>query len=196
MVEESAPSIQEVGQLSSQEVQASSATFRRSTSVSSTASRLRIVHRSLAFAFCGPIGIPPHFNKQTMASSTPNIRSLYRRLLRELPITPSSTPAPRTSTSSAKHRSSSHQKLSSPSTIQRRIRETFAGTATASSDTASSQLQQAEQFIQYVQAQRMYATLIERYNPGMGMSEEERVRLTARKVGMDLPPEFYGKGTK
>ena len=48
----------------------------------------------------------------------------------------------------------------------------------------------AEQAIQYVQAQRMYATLIERYNPGMGMSEEERVRLTARKVGMDLPPEF------
>lgn len=36
----------------------------------------------------------------------------------------------------------------------------------------------------------MYATLIERYNPGMGMSEEERVRLTARKVGMDLPVEF------
>lgn len=44
--------------------------------------------------------------------------------------------------------------------------------------------------MQYVQAQRMYATLIERYNPGMGMSEEERVRLTARRVGMDLPPEF------
>jgi ATP synthase assembly factor FMC1 len=44
--------------------------------------------------------------------------------------------------------------------------------------------------VQYVQAQRMYATLIERYNPGMGMSEEERVRLTARKVGMELPEEF------
>jgi ATP synthase assembly factor FMC1 len=32
--------------------------------------------------------------------------------------------------------------------------------------------------------------LIERYNPGMGMSEEERVRLSARRVGMDLPEEF------
>ena len=41
----------------------------------------------------------------------------------------------------------------------------------------------------YIQAQRMYATLIERYNPGMGMDEEERVRLTARRVGMDLPIE-------
>lgn len=36
----------------------------------------------------------------------------------------------------------------------------------------------------------MYATLLERYNPGMGMDEEERVRLTARRVGMDLPEEF------
>lgn len=39
----------------------------------------------------------------------------------------------------------------------------------------------------------MYATLLERYNPGMNMEDEERVRLTARRVGMDLPEEFsYG----
>ena len=39
----------------------------------------------------------------------------------------------------------------------------------------------------------MYATLLERYNPGVNMEEEERVRLTARRVGMDLPEEFtYG----
>jgi ATP synthase assembly factor FMC1 len=36
----------------------------------------------------------------------------------------------------------------------------------------------------------MYATLLERYNPGMNMDEEQRVRLTARRVGMDLPEEF------
>ena len=36
----------------------------------------------------------------------------------------------------------------------------------------------------------MYATLLERYNPGMNMEEEERVRLTARRVGMELPEEF------
>ena len=36
----------------------------------------------------------------------------------------------------------------------------------------------------------MYATLLERYNPGMSMDEEERVRLTARRVGMDLPEEW------
>jgi ATP synthase assembly factor FMC1 len=40
----------------------------------------------------------------------------------------------------------------------------------------------------------MYATLLERYNPGMNMDEEERVRLTARRVGMDLPEEFSYAG--
>jgi hypothetical protein len=31
--------------------------------------------------------------------------------------------------------------------------------------------------------------LVERYNPGMNMDEEERVRLSARRVGMNLPVE-------
>jgi len=52
------------------------------------------------------------------------------------------------------------------------------------------QYQAATQYVQYVRAQRMYATLLERYNPGMGMSEEEHVRLTARRVGMDLPDQW------
>lgn len=36
----------------------------------------------------------------------------------------------------------------------------------------------------------MYATLLERYNPGADMTEEERVRLTAKRVGMELPVEM------
>ena len=42
----------------------------------------------------------------------------------------------------------------------------------------------------------MYATLLERYNPGMNMDEEERVRLTARRVGMDLPEEYEIEGAR
>lgn len=49
--------------------------------------------------------------------------------------------------------------------------------------------------MQFVQQQRLYSTLVERYNPGMDMSEEERVRLTARRVGMELPVERM-KGEK
>ncbi|KAF2737091.1 hypothetical protein EJ04DRAFT_533285 [Polyplosphaeria fusca] len=119
-----------------------------------------------------------------MPSTPAQIRSLYRRLLRELPSTPTAASLP---TRTAK--SSYHQKLSSPSPIQQHAR-LRASSQSSSGAQSRSQVQQAEQFLQYVQAQRMYVTLVERYNLGMGMSEEERVRLTARRVGMNLPIEF------
>ncbi|KAF2874325.1 hypothetical protein BDV95DRAFT_604511 [Massariosphaeria phaeospora] len=129
-----------------------------------------------------------------MSTATPQVRSLYRRILRELPSrpTPSTTSTPQSRTpDSSQFRSTCHAKLSAPTPLQTRVRESFV--APRSSDIRS-QMQQAEQFIQYVQAQRMYTTLIERYNPGMGMSEEERVRLSARRVGMNLPVEFEAGG--
>lgn len=48
--------------------------------------------------------------------------------------------------------------------------------------------------MQYLKAQRMYTTLVERYNPGMNMNDEERIRLTARRVGMNLPIEIQHGG--
>ena len=100
-----------------------------------------------------------------MAPSPSHVRSLYRSILRELP----------------------HRPLSSPSPIQQRIRTTF---STAPSEDSTRQVEAGEQYVQYTKAQRMYATLLERYNPGMSMDEEERVRLTARRVGMELPEEW------
>ncbi|KAI0437919.1 hypothetical protein F4803DRAFT_119496 [Xylaria telfairii] len=96
------------------------------------------------------------------------IRSLYRSLLRELP------PRPLTSTNS---RSPLHEKL----------RQSFSNDASKENT-----VHQAEQLIQYLRAQRQYTTLLERYNLGMNMEEEERIRLSARRVGMNLPQE-YGK---
>lgn len=55
-------------------------------------------------------------------------------------------------------------------------------------------LQEAEQYVKYLAGQRMYTTLVERYNPGMDMTEEDRVRLTARRVGMELPLDMRGNG--
>ena len=101
------------------------------------------------------------------AATPPTLRSLYRSILRELP----------------------HRPLSTPSPLQQRIRSSFS-TAPSASTSSEYDLLAAEQYVQYARAQRMYATLLERYNPGMGMDEEERVRLTARRVGMDLPEEW------
>lgn len=100
----------------------------------------------------------------------PALRSLYRRLLRELPSRQPSL-------------------LANPSPIHRRIRSQFMSSA---SDQTELEEQEAvtEQLVQYLRAQRLHTALLERYNPGMNMNEEDRVRLTARRVGMDLPEEF------
>ena len=121
-------------------------------------------------------------------STQATTRSIYRRLLRELPTRPFQSP-PRTAKPTI---------LSSPSPLQRHIRATIISRSSSTSsepvDQQSSALQEAEQLLQYLQAQRQYVTLLERYNPGMNMDEEERVRLTARRVGMDLPVEVEREG--
>ncbi|KAK5053095.1 hypothetical protein LTR84_002069 [Exophiala bonariae] len=110
--------------------------------------------------------------------ATAHARSLYRRVLRELP--------PRTQALSSR---------SSPrSALHNSIRTHFSTPLKdSSSEYTLARRQETEQFIQYLKAQRVYGTLLERYNPGAWMDEEERVRLTARRVGMDLPVEYEWK---
>lgn len=105
-------------------------------------------------------------------------RSLYRAIMRELPQ------SARTSIKS------------SPSPLRTSIRNHFVNNPAASRSPEAhlARRQETEQAIQYLKAQRTYGTLLERYNPGADMSEEDRVRLTARKVGMDMPEEWYGSG--
>lgn len=102
-----------------------------------------------------------------------DFRSLYRRLLREL----APLPGPR---------------LQQPPTpIHASIRSHFAQPLADSSETVVlARKQEAEQFVGYLRAQRMYGILLRRYNPGMNMDEEERVRLSARRVGMEMPVEW------
>ena len=107
--------------------------------------------------------IGPSQHKMTPYSS--HLRSLYRSFLRELP----------------------HRSLANPSPIQQRIRGAI---GSLPGGELPNRIEEAEQYIQYLKAQRMYVTLLERYNPGMSMDEEERVKLTARRVGLDLPEEW------
>lgn len=39
----------------------------------------------------------------------------------------------------------------------------------------------------FLQNKALHAELLQRYNPTVGMSEEERIKLTARRVGLDVP---------
>lgn len=105
-----------------------------------------------------------------MAASPTKLRSLYRAFLRELPPRPL---------------------LKTPrSPLHAQLRAEFE-TAPSHSSAAQSAFH-GEQYLTYLQAQRMHTMLLERYNPNLAgdMDEAERVRLTARRVGMDLPIEF------
>ena len=107
----------------------------------------------------------------TMASANAiRARSLYRSVLRELPARP----------------------ISSPSPIKLRLRATFSSSP-SDGEVTRQRLDEGEQYVHYAKAQRMFATLLERYNPGMSMDEEERVRMTMKRVGMDAPKAFEWK---
>ncbi|KAK8148494.1 hypothetical protein G3M48_009948 [Beauveria asiatica] len=114
-----------------------------------------------------------------MTSSPAHLRSLYRSILRELPPRPI---------------------LASPrSPLHAQLRSTFSSSSGGGDDDKSAVAAAAHspavaaELVAYLRAQRTYATLLERYNPGMGMDETERVRLTARRVGMDLPVLVKGR---
>ncbi|KIW96261.1 uncharacterized protein Z519_03329 [Cladophialophora bantiana CBS 173.52] len=113
-------------------------------------------------------------------SNAPSLRTLYRRLLRELPP----TPQPRHTLPRTPIHASIRSHLSSLQQQQPQKENKSEQMA---------RLQELEQFVMYLRAQRMYGTLLQRYNPGMGMDEEERVRLTARRVGMEMPIEYEWK---
>lgn len=119
---------------------------------------------------------------------TNQARSTYRALLRELP----------------------NRRLSAPSPLHQRIRAIFRSEPESPSAASTAlpfslpktqeerviRIQEAEQLAQYARAQRTYSALLERYNPGMSLDEEEKIRLTARRVGMDLPDLYEVEGEK
>ncbi|KAI0316703.1 hypothetical protein OF83DRAFT_1059922 [Amylostereum chailletii] len=39
----------------------------------------------------------------------------------------------------------------------------------------------------FIQSQRMYKTLLDRYNPLIDLTGEERIEATARRVGLNMP---------
>lgn len=42
----------------------------------------------------------------------------------------------------------------------------------------------------FLSYQRTYNELIERYNPGLSMTQEDKIRKTAHRVGFELPPDY------
>lgn len=81
----------------------------------------------------------------------PKVRSLYRRILRELPC---------------RLDERGQSILSNPSPLQRNIRASLFATAAPAQNDTESRIQEGEQFVQYIVAQRRYLSMLETYFPG------------------------------
>ena len=118
---------------------------------------------------------------------TSQARSAYRALLREHPRRNLRA----TSTTPLHNRLRELFRRGVPTTTTTTTTTTAAAAPTndANTEARTQRIQEAEQIAQYARAQRMYAHLLDLYNPGMSMNEEEKIRLTARRVGWELPVE-------
>ncbi|KAJ5964251.1 uncharacterized protein N7479_004127 [Penicillium vulpinum] len=119
--------------------------------------------------------------------ATIQARTTYRALLRELPRRNYSIPSPLHQQLRAIFRSETVPSTSSES-------NTLPFSIPKTDEERTLRIQEADQFAQYARAQRVYSELLERYNPGMSMDEEEKIRLTARRVGFDLPDLHVPEG--
>ncbi|KAI0028201.1 hypothetical protein K488DRAFT_59200, partial [Vararia minispora EC-137] len=50
--------------------------------------------------------------------------------------------------------------------------------------------------ITFMRSQRMHKELLERYNPLVDLTAEERIEATARRVGLNMPLVPESEGTK
>ncbi|KAL9712650.1 hypothetical protein Ac2012v2_003887 [Leucoagaricus gongylophorus] len=48
-------------------------------------------------------------------------------------------------------------------------------------------LQDADNALQFLRSQREHQVLVQRYNPLTSLTEQERIRKTANRVGLDVP---------
>ncbi|KAI0728762.1 hypothetical protein C8Q72DRAFT_833018 [Fomitopsis betulina] len=99
-------------------------------------------------------------------------QSVYRSLVREVNKASTSAPATRSKT------------------IANNLRAVIENSRQSNPQAFDHDLKNA---VTFMRSQRMYKILLERYNPLHGLSTEERVKATARRVGLDMPVNETGK---
>ncbi|KAI5788886.1 hypothetical protein DFH27DRAFT_572622 [Peziza echinospora] len=106
--------------------------------------------------------------------STHQIRTIYRALLRRLP--PLTTPATTTTTTPTPKSTSKISITPTHSFLRQNL--TSGGKEAA---------QKVAQISEFLRAQRMYVELLGRYNPEVRGDEEDRVAMSAKRMGFVMP---------
>ncbi|CAO1635751.1 unnamed protein product [Sympodiomycopsis kandeliae] len=108
-----------------------------------------------------------------MATTSQTPRVLYRSLLKELRANPTN-PIKVINTSAFE---------SQP--IVQHVKSTFRNTSSI-----DAQIKEMRDLETYLRSNRVHKQLLLRYNPMHDQTEKERVRATARRVGLDVPKEY------
>ncbi|KAH9938444.1 uncharacterized protein B0H18DRAFT_967219 [Fomitopsis serialis] len=83
--------------------------------------------------------------------------------------------------------------ISAPATRSKTIAENFRAIIESGSQNDAQRFDHdLANAVTFMRSQRMYKILLERYNPLHDMSTEERVKATARRVGLDMPVRENG----
>ena len=64
---------------------------------------------------------------------------------------------------------------------------------TAKPSNIERQIAEGNDVLLFLRSQRTYKTLLERYNPSVGIEQDEKVRRTARRVGLELPENLKAR---
>ncbi|KAH9894320.1 hypothetical protein C8Q73DRAFT_790871 [Cubamyces lactineus] len=99
--------------------------------------------------------------------ATAQHRAAYRALVREV------------------NRASIYPRATRPNTVASHVRAIFAERRDGNDNERF--LHDMRNAATFMRSQRMHKTLLERYNPLLGLSTEERVKKTAHRVGLDMP---------
>ncbi|KAK6503917.1 hypothetical protein TWF506_002140 [Arthrobotrys conoides] len=138
---------------------------------------------------------PPHPIISIMAFRRPPAMSLYRACLRELPPilsrisrfsetkkTPAATATTATRTSAVLLHT---RRLALHNCLRLAIQTNSLG-APSETQMGVARMLRIQQMIKYLEAQRSYIELLERYNVGLLGGNQDRIRRAARRVGLEI----------
>jgi len=110
-------------------------------------------------------------------SSMSTVR-LYRSTLRDIRLQDSV------------HKYIQHRKTSSIFNTVRSMFEQARESAKPEALDTQQETRQLAELAAFLKANRLHQILLERYNAGVNMTQAERSRLTARRVGLNMPVEY------
>ncbi|KAK7204891.1 hypothetical protein BZA70DRAFT_280260 [Myxozyma melibiosi] len=130
--------------------------------------------------------------------SSPTISNLLQQTMEMSPPPPPTTGSASSTTATTARKGWSQVNDTKNETLDK-LHETLRGVmreqfrsleSSAEQDKLSQKARDASEILLYLRSQRTYKALLDKYNPTATLEDHERIRLTARRVGLELPKDI------